>query len=68
MGVLSSSPSLVDVPELGLGPECDSEECGPRSAPPDACVGLGTSPDPVSDLSDSGGEDDVLRKVRSSKE
>lgn len=68
MGVLSSSPSLVDVPELGQGPESDSTECGPRLAQPDACVGLNTSPEPVSDLSDSGGEEDIMRKVRSSKE
>lgn len=68
MGVLSSSSSSVDVPEVGQGPECDSPKCGPRLAPPDSCVGLDTtSPDAVSDLSDSGGEDDILRKVRSSE-
>lgn len=63
MGVLSSSPSSVDVPELALGPESDSTECGPRLAQPDACVGLNTSPEPVSDLSDSGGEEDIMRKL-----
>lgn len=69
MGVfLSSALSAVDLPELDHASECSDSECGTPSARFGALLGLDTIAGSVSDSSDSGGDDDILRKVRSSKE
>lgn len=69
MGALFSSASpALDVPELDHVSECADSECGTPSARYAACAGFDTFAGSVSDSSDSGGDDDILRKVRSSKE
>lgn len=67
--LIGGNTGLLSSPEAAQGPECGSPECSPRLAPSDdAIVGLSgeANQEQVSDLSDSGGEDDVLRKVRGS--
>lgn len=57
-GVLGSSAPF-DIATAAQGPACEA-----RFGPSEASVGVSGSTDPVSDLSDSGGEDEVLREVR----
>eukprot|EP00904_Undaria_pinnatifida_P002071 jgi/Undpi1/11865/HiC_scaffold_4.g01564.m1 len=64
--LIGGNTGLLSSPEAAQGPECGSPECSPRLAPSDdAIVGLSgeANQEQVSDLSDSGGEDDVLRKL-----
>lgn len=68
MGVMRSSKSSVDVPERSQELECAAPKCRPSLALSEASSGLGTIPDSVLDLSDPGEDDNILRKVRSSKE